>query len=174
MRRLAVLLAGVACGGAAPTSSSSSSGPAGRSVTTPDEPLPALTLPLLDGGSWSSGSARGKVLVIDVWASWCKPCREGFPKMDALARRHPEARFVALSIDEEREAIDRFLAQVPTRGTVVHDRAQQVLGAPLEVTNIPTVLVIDRAGMIRHRFVEPSASDYERLDEAIGALIAAP
>src|SRR6188472_2025395 len=72
------------------------------------EPLPALTLPLLAGGTWSAASARGSALVIDVWASWCKPCSKGFPKLNALKARRPDVVVVAISLDEEIAAARDF------------------------------------------------------------------
>ena len=165
---LLLVVAGVACGGAAPSSSSSS--PPGRSVTTTDEPLPTLSLPLLDGGSWSSDAARGKVLVIDVWASWCKPCRKGFPRLDALARDRPDVAVVAITIDEDPAAIRAFLAETPLAVPVAHDAAQTLTEPPLRVARLPTVLVVDTGGRIRHRLEEPIEADYDDLARLVDEL----
>lgn len=135
--------------------------------------MPELSIDTLGGAAWSPASTRGSVLVVDVWASWCPPCREGMPRLDAIAARHPKARFVAVSIDEDRDAMDAFLAQVPVRMPVLHDVRQQFLAAPLLITRVPTVLVIDRGGIIRHRFEEPSSADYAELERSIASLLAA-
>src|SRR5262245_50730388 len=123
----------VACAGAAPTAKSS----------TVAEPLPALTLPLLAGGTWSSTSARGSALVIDVWASWCKPCRKGFPKLDALAARRADVVVVAISIDEDAAAARDFIAESPLTVLVAHDAQQTLTRAPLGIARLPTLLVVD-------------------------------
>src|SRR5215213_5661939 len=117
MRASAIVLI-VGCAGAAPAKSSA--------VATP---LPPLTLPLIAGGTWSSASARGSVLVIDVWASWCKPCSKGFPKLDALAARRSDLVVIAISIDEDPAAIRDFVAQFPIAVPVAHD-AEQSLTRP--------------------------------------------
>lgn len=156
----------LACGGAQPAPA-----PVATELGTP---MPELSVDTLRGDAWSPASARGSVLVVDVWASWCPPCREGVPRVDAIAARHPDARFVALSIDEDRAAMDAFLAEVPVVMPVLHDVRQQVLAAPLLITRVPTVLVIDRGGIIRHRVEEPSSADYEQLERVIAATLAAP
>lgn len=148
----------VACAGAAPSSKSSAVA----------EPLPALTLPLLDGGTWSSASARGKPLVIDVWASWCKPCGKGFPKLNAFAARRADVVVVAVSIDDDVVAARDFIAQFPLSVVVARDAERALTRAPLSIAQLPALLVVDRDGVIRHRFEEAHEADYDRLDELIG------
>jgi thiol-disulfide isomerase/thioredoxin len=163
---LAVGITSAACGGAAAPAPS----PARQPIA---QPLPALELPLLDGGVWSAASTRGKVLVIDVWASWCKPCRKGFPALDALAAR-PDTAVVAISIDEDPAAIRAFLAELPLQVPVVHDAGQSVTRPPLTIGRLPTVLVVDATGVIRHRLEEPTERDYAALGGLVDDLAAAP
>jgi thiol-disulfide isomerase/thioredoxin len=148
---IAITIAG--CSGAAPAKSSS-----------PNVPLPELTLPLVDGGTWSSTSARGAPLVIDVWASWCKPCSKGFPQLNALAAN---VNVVAITIDEDPAAIRDFVAQHPLRVPIAHDTEQSVTKAPLHIERLPTVLIVDKDGRIRHRLEEPTEDDYGRLGELV-------
>lgn len=151
------LVAGVACAGAAPAKQADTL-----------EPLPALTLPLVRGGTWSSMTARGSALVIDVWASWCKPCGKAFPKLDALAARGVNV--IAISIDEDPAAIEAFLAEFPLSAAVAHDAKQTLVGPPLRISQLPTLLVVDAAGVIRHRIEEPTERDYDHLGELVAGL----
>ena len=149
----ALILSG--CAGAAPANRS----------TDEATPLPALTLPRLSGGgTWDSTSARGSDLVIDVWASWCKPCGASFPKLDAFAARRPDIAIVAISIDEDPQAARDFLVHFPLRVPTVQDAEQRVLRPPLGITRLPTLLVVDKGGVIRHRIEEATERDYEHLD----------
>lgn len=132
-----------------------------------DVPLPALTLPRITGGTWSSTSARGSVLVIDVWASWCPPCSKGFPRLDALAKRRPDVVVVAISIDDDPEAVRDFIAKFPLAVPVAHDIDKQVTRDPIRVTALPAVLIVDGAGVIRHRLEKPSEHDYDHLEELV-------
>jgi thiol-disulfide isomerase/thioredoxin len=127
--------------------------------------LPSLTLPLVAGGAWSSTSARGSVLVIDVWASWCKPCSKAFPKLDAFAASHPNVKVVAISIDEDPAAASAFVAEFGLRVPAVQDAKQSVTRAPLGISRLPTLLVVDADGIVRQRIEEPTERDYDRLDE---------
>ena len=130
-------------------------------------PLPDLTLPRISGGTWSSASARGAPLVIDVWASWCKPCGKAFPQLDALATRRADIAIVAISIDEDPQAARDFVGQHALHVPAVQDADQVMTRPPIGVTRLPTVLIVDKAGVIRHRIEEPTERDYEHLDELV-------
>lgn len=147
-----------ACAGAAP----------GSRRSDVAMPLPALTLPTATGSTWDATSARGKMLVIDVMASWCKPCSKAFPKLDALAARHPDAVVVAISIDEDPAALRGFLAEFPLAITVAQDVEQVMTRPPLAIAQLPTVLIVDASGTIRHRIEEPTERDYDELDQLLG------
>jgi cytochrome c biogenesis protein CcmG, thiol:disulfide interchange protein DsbE len=157
MRAVPIACVLAACAGGART-------PASSETATP---LPELTLPLVAGGTWSSASARGSALVIDVWASWCKPCSKGFPKLDALAARRSDVAVVAISIDEDTAAIRGFIEQFPVAVPVVHDDKQTLTEPPLHIARLPTVLIVDANGIVRHRLEEPSEHDYDHLEDLI-------
>jgi thiol-disulfide isomerase/thioredoxin len=169
MRAVVIALLAVACGGSSRTPSSTA-----REV---DLPLPELTLPSLAGGTWTSTSARGSILVIDVWASWCKPCSKGFPKLDALATQRPDIAVVAISLDDDLATMRAFIAEHPLGVTIAQDVEQLLTRPPLSIAKLPTVLVVDTAGTVRRRIDEPSEADYDALDAmvtAVGAPASAP
>jgi len=150
-----------ACAGAAPAPRS----------TEESTPLPALKLPRLTGeGTWDATSTRGSVLVIDVWASWCKPCGKAFPKLDALAARRSDIAIVAISIDEEAAAARDFLGHFPLNVPVVQDAEQVMTRPPLGVARLPTLLIVDKSGVIRRRLEEPKESGYEHLEELVDSI----
>lgn len=153
---MAVLVGVTACAGSPPTTRASEL----------RAPMPEVTLPRLAGGTWSSTSARGSALVVDVWASWCKPCSKGFPKLDALAARRSDVSVIAISIDEDAAAAREFVAQHPLGVPIVQD-AEQAVTRPLGVDRLPTVLLVDADGTVRYRIEEPSERDYDDL----GALV---
>jgi cytochrome c biogenesis protein CcmG, thiol:disulfide interchange protein DsbE len=156
--RAAVLLILCACAGAAPA----------RRATEDATPLPALTLPRLTAdGTWDSTSTRGSILVIDVWASWCKPCSKGFPKLDALAARRSDIAIVAITIDEDATAARDFVTQFPVHVPVLQDAEQRMTRPPLGVARLPTVLIVDKTGIIRRRLEEPTEHDYDHLEELV-------
>jgi thiol-disulfide isomerase/thioredoxin len=109
------------------------------------------------------------MLVIDVWASWCKPCSKGFPKLDALATRRSDIAIVAITIDEDPTAAREFLAEFPLRVPVLQDSEQVMTRAPLGIARLPTLLIVDKSGVIRRRIEEPREQDYDRLEELVSA-----
>ena len=131
--------------------------------------LPSLTYPLRGGGTWSSADLAGRIAVIDVWASYCKPCEKSFPHLNDLAA-DPTIAVLGLSVDEDDAAVDAFLATTPARFPIARDRTQSVEAAPLGIRQLPTVLVVDAAGRIRLRLEEPRESDYVALPDVVAAL----
>jgi cytochrome c biogenesis protein CcmG, thiol:disulfide interchange protein DsbE len=130
-------------------------------------PLPSLTLSRIAGGTWSSTSARGSVLVIDVWASWCEPCSKGFPKLDALAAQRRDVVVVAISIDEDPAALRDFIARYPLAALVVQDTEHVLTRPPLSIAQLPALLIVDADGVIRHRIEKPSEDDYDHLGDVV-------
>lgn len=130
--------------------------------------LPPLAYPLLSGEPWAPPADR--VLVLDVWATYCVPCRKAFPKLDRLAADHPEIAVVGLSVDEDDAVVRRFLDEVPARFPIARDREQTVQSGPLQITRLPTVLVVDRRGRIRVRAAELAEAGYDALPAIVAAL----
>jgi thiol-disulfide isomerase/thioredoxin len=126
-------------------------------------PAPPLSVKALSGKTIEVSSYRGKVVLLDVWASWCGPCKQELPMLDAMASRlHGRGiEVLAVSIDQERENVVKFL-----RGrsrwalTVAHDPKGQIADR-LQPDRMPTSYIIDRAGIIRYvnRGFQPSDAD---------------
>ena len=132
--------------------------------------LPALSFPTTAATTWTSDGARGHVIVLDVWATYCKPCRKAFPKLSALAASRPDLVVVGISVDEDDAAVTRFLGEVPVAFTIARDRARTVETGPLRISALPTLLVVDREGRIRLRIDKMVESDYEDLSVIVDAL----
>jgi len=112
--------------------------------------VPDLTLQSADGTSVALSAYRGKVVLLDFWASWCPPCKTSFPALDTIFREY-EARGVevfAVNLDERRGDADAFLRGHPHRMTVLFDPAG-VSPVAFRVKAMPSSFVIDKAGNIR-------------------------
>ncbi len=122
-------------------------GAAGR--PTPDaRPAPSFTLPGR-AGPVALDSLRGKVVLIDFWASWCVPCRQSFPWLRALHDRYPARTFeiVAINLDKDRDAADRFLEEFPAPFAVAFDPAGKTAES-FKVKAMPSSFVVGPAGTI--------------------------
>ena len=115
-------------------------------------PLPAFDLARLEGGRVRLEDLRGKVVVVDFWATWCPPCRAEMPWLVEMAKR-VESRgvaFVAVSEDDppgQVPLVTEFARQVPGLGRYA------VLGDPqvearFGVTSLPTLFITDRQGRL--------------------------
>jgi len=100
-------------------------------------------------GSVSLDSLRGKVVLVDFWASWCGPCRASFPWLREMSDRYgPKGlAVVAIDLDKDRKAADAFLEEFPAPFTVAFDPAGRTAEA-FGVRAMPTSFLVDRAGRV--------------------------
>jgi thiol-disulfide isomerase/thioredoxin len=103
----------------------------------------------LQGRDWRVPALRGRVVVLNFWASWCEPCKEEMPSLQALADQHPD-RLVVLTINlkESPEAIARFVRTSGLRLPVVRD-ADGSLARAWGVRIYPSTVLIDAQGRVR-------------------------
>lgn len=94
---------------------------------------------------------KGKVVLLDFWASWCGPCKLSFPVLEDLHRRYAERGLVVLgvNVDEKSAAMEAFLKKHTVTFPVVRD-AQQKLVSQVDVSTMPTSLLIDGEGKVRY------------------------
>lgn len=111
---------------------------------------PTFTKPNVSGGApLSVDGAKGKVLVVDFWATYCEPCKKSFPKLQGLAERYKDDLVVyAVSEDDEKGEIPSFLQRTGVRFPVAWDEGQ-ALGQRYQVQAMPSTYVIDRRGVVR-------------------------
>ena len=142
-------------------------------------PAPSFSLPDLQGQTHSLEEHRGKVIFLNFWASFCAPCREEMPSMEALVRQYQERGLVMIAITSDPEAKD---AQAFMQSFLPGQRsAMEVLHDPEALTNqsygtelLPETYIIDRRGQIVARFV--NAYDWTRpeVKELIEQLLSQP
>ncbi len=122
------------------------------------QPAPDFKLPGLDGHQHTLSGARGKVVVIDFWATWCQPCLMALPLVDKVHRQYQgrDVVFYAINLDDrdKADAVKKFSADKGYAFTVLLGGR---MGAGVDrvygVTGIPTSFVIDTAGVIRFRHI---------------------
>jgi cytochrome c biogenesis protein CcmG, thiol:disulfide interchange protein DsbE len=135
-----------------------------------------LSAPELAGREVRLGDAKGKVRVVDFWATWCDPCRDQLPVLETLARAHAAEglQVYAVAVDEDRAQLEAFLATFPLAVTVLWDKGGARHTERLDVQRLPTTLVVDRAGLVRfvHQGYDPSNAD--QLAREVRRLLAEP
>ena len=143
MRRLAAALLLAAASFAA--------GAAGELRAWSGGPPPPLALADLSGKLHTLEQYRGKVVLVNFWATWCEPCRAEMPSMDKL-RRSLEGRpfeVLAVNLAEPRSRIEKFLEQMPLGFPVVLDRDSSVARA-WKAKLLPASFLVGRDGRIRY------------------------
>jgi cytochrome c biogenesis protein CcmG, thiol:disulfide interchange protein DsbE len=91
---------------------------------------------------------RGKVVLVDFWASWCEPCRHSFPWLNEMQAKYGDRLVViGVNVDRERADADRFLAQVPAHFKVIYD-PQGELASQYDVMGMPSSFVFDTSGTL--------------------------
>jgi thiol-disulfide isomerase/thioredoxin len=139
---------------------------------TAGQPTPALRLAALDGRPWELASLRGKIVVVNFWATWCGPCVDELPVLGALAGREGVA-VVGVNYKEPLDTIERFTQAHPLPYPVLRDRTGDAFKRWTPGV-MPTTILVDRAGRARWRTVGEIPPDDTALRAAIDALLAEP
>jgi thiol-disulfide isomerase/thioredoxin len=135
---------------------------------------PPLALAGLDGQDWDLGRLRGKVVVVNFWASWCEPCVHELPVLGALAHQpgfENRVAVVGVNYKEPLDSIERFSAAHPIPYPVLRDRTGDMFKR-WTLGVMPTTILVDRQGRARWRTAGEIGADDTRLKTAIAALLA--
>lgn len=92
---------------------------------------------------------RGQVVIVDFWASWCKPCRQSIPWLNTMRARYGASglTIIGVNVDAERRDADRFLRDVPIEFEIIFD-PDGALAKQFKVQAMPTTYVFDRTGKL--------------------------
>jgi thiol-disulfide isomerase/thioredoxin len=126
--------------------------------------LRGRTLTAIDGSTLPAGSLAGQVVVVNFWATWCKPCRREMPRLVALDRELSRrgGRVIAVSIDEDPENVRRFAKSLGLELPLYVDGPKGLVRT-LDLERIPTTFVLDRDGTMVHRSEGSTDADLDRL-----------
>ena len=114
---------------------------------------PPFTLPNIAGGESSLGDYKGKVVFLNFWATWCKPCEEEMPSMQALYEEHGGEAFeiVAVSLDSgSPEVVREFVEKYGLTFVILHDRKGRVKET-YKTTGVPETFIVDQNGVIAEK-----------------------
>ena len=109
---------------------------------------------------------RGKVVLVDFWASWCSPCRQAFPWLNAMQAKYADDGLVIIgvNVDEEFDDAQRFLDSVPAHFELVYD-PQGKLAREFDVQAMPSSYIIGRNGKVvmqHFGFLSRKTAQYEQ------------
>jgi len=138
------------------------------------DPMEFLLRKAPDGSAFALADFKGKVLVLNFWATWCGPCREWEPHFEKVAGhflgREKEVVFLEVNCDEDETLVGPYLAELKPRTTEVFADGLEDL---LHVNSFPTTVILSRTGKIAYRTegFDPDGRDQVLIDAIDGAII---
>jgi thiol-disulfide isomerase/thioredoxin len=135
-------------------------------AATVSGPAPNFTLQSNAGGPVSLASLKGKVVMVNFWATWCVPCRQEMPHLEALYQKYNSLGFELLAVNVEKnnaEGARRWLQETPVTFPVLFDPENQVTKL-YKVQTMPSTVIIGRDGTMRfmHNGYKPGyENDYQ-------------
>lgn len=175
---LALALATAACGGGTPTTTD------GEGPKTPDSggsgvvgsPAPELSATPVGGeGPSKLADAKGKVVIVDFWATYCDPCKKSFPKYQQMVEQFGgDLVVIGVSVDDPEDAsedkLKEFAKATGAKFAIVWDKEQQTAGK-YNPPKMPTSFVIDKEGNIRHVHAGYESGEEDKIADEVKALL---
>ena len=145
-------------------------------AATEGQPAPAIQAKLLDGTAFNLADEAGKVVIVNMWATWCAPCREEMPALEAYYREHRDQGLVlvALSMDDPR---DEAKVREATRADSVPVGFQRdaYLKGYGRIWRLPLTFVVDRNGILRKdQWYGDPGLDVRLLEQTVTPLLRTP
>jgi peroxiredoxin len=135
---------------------------------------PDFTLQDLEGQTYTLSELKGKVVLLDFWASWCQPCLHAIPALNRLSSKFQEEDFLLLGINVDRSkstnALKRFVEEYEISYPVLADKRGKVAGR-YRAFVLPLSYLIDKKGKIAERMVGYNLSLEEELEGRIDSLL---
>lgn len=110
------------------------------------EPFPVWSGSGVDGYAWNTENLPTGVTVVNFWASWCQPCRDEWPELQAAAEGHPSVRFLGIDTRDDVDEARRFVSDNPTQYRHLSDPEAGILRqlTQLPSSMLPTTVILDR------------------------------
>lgn len=135
-------------------------------------PAPDFTLKSNAGENLRLAEQRGNVVMLNFWASWCAPCRQEMPHLNALNIRYESLglKLYGINVDENQGDAKKAIADLKVAFPVLFDSANQVAEL-FKVDAMPTTIIIDRDGNVRHLHRGYKSGYEDDYDRQVAALI---
>jgi len=146
---------------AAPTATAKGSLVAFVHKATP-EALPDIAFADAQGSTKSLKDFSGKIVLLNLWATWCAPCREEMPSLDRLQKELGSDKFEVVALADDRGGIDaarKFFDSIKVENLAVYADPKARSGSKLRALGMPTTILIDKAGREIGRLPGPAAWD---------------
>lgn len=136
--------------------------------------FPMATLPALNGkGSLDLSKYKGKVVIVDFWASWCEPCKIELPYLNGLAKKYKgkDVVIIGVNLDEKQADAMTFLKDHPVQLPLAYDGVKKVLAEKAEIEVMPTSFIIDKKGVVAERHQAFREGDGAKIEKEVEELL---
>ena len=136
------------------------------------EKMPEIGAKDLNGKHVSLASLAGKVVIVDMWATWCAPCKEEMPVLRELYKKYSGQGLVivGVSVDEEAANVPPFIKKLGVTFPIVHD-AKHAIADRYDPPKMPSSYVVDRKGVVRYVHGGFHAKDAAALEKEVTELL---
>ena len=145
---LALAVVATAC-----SSTDSEAENSGQAGSSDSELAPTFTVPTSDGGTFSLDehlASDGRPIFLNLWASWCFPCREEMPAIDAASKLHPEVAFLGVSVRDNRPDAVAFIEEIEVSYPIGYDD-ENAVDVGYQPLGLPASYIISSEGVIVER-----------------------
>ncbi len=148
-----------------------------RATVAVGAPAPSYAAEKADGTPIALADLKGEVVLLNIWATWCKPCRQEIPALETLHQRHRAAGLVvagvSIDVDEDRQKVAEFATALGASYAMWYDPDDRVSTTFLAI-GVPASYLIGRDGTLRWRHVGPITAEDGALNAALKAALDEP
>ena len=114
-------------------------------------PAPDFSLQSLDGSTVRLSDLKGQVVLINFWATWCAPCREEMPLLDAIYQKYNRlgVELLGINVEDDASGARKYLNETPVTFPILFDADGRV-SKQYQVKAMPSTILVDRHGNVRH------------------------
>ena len=136
------------------------------------KPAPDFVLQDSTGKVWQLSKLKGKAVFVNFWATWCRPCREEMPSMEALNRAMAGKPFQMLAIvfNDDVDMAENFARRLGATFPVLGNSGEELSQAYM-ITGVPETFLVDSNGILRHKFIGPYNWDTPEMSNTVLELI---
>lgn len=154
-----------------PSQTNFSLGPTAVDALPAGDPAPEFALQDLEGKEVSLADQKGQVVLVDFWATWCGPCVQELPHIQAIHQKYRDQGLIVLAVstDIQKDIVQPFISKNKYTFPVLH--ADSEIQSNYGVSGIPTVYIIDRQGSIRFHHVGYGPGGEKQLEKEVEQLL---
>ena len=139
-----------------------------------NNPAPSLAGESVNGkGKVSLDQLKGKVVLVDFWATWCEPCKKSFPKLEELRVKYGASGLEIIGISEDDEdggAIKKFADTYGAKFPLLWDK-DKALAGKYNPPNMPSSFLVDKNGVVRHVHLKYRDGDEKEIEQEVKSLL---